>query len=102
MAVIRQVDAQMIGRLYAEMVEDDPDVQEIYVRPFGDSIEVWMLTSHSNYDAEDAIFDAAVAVQRRVPDTRIDLHVVNPRHYPTTCDLVRDIIPDNAVAVPAT
>ena len=99
MAVTRQVDAQTVGQTFAEMTESDPEVRGIYVRPSGDSIDVWMLTSHPDYDAEDAVFETTVAIQRRFPDTPIHLHLVNPRHYTTGCDLVSEVIPSNAVAV---
>lgn len=100
MAVTRQVDARTIGQTFAEMAEGDPEVHGIYVRPFGDSIDVWMLASHPDYDSEDAVFKTTVTVQRRFPDTHIHLHLVNPRHYPTVCDLENEVIPSNAVAIP--
>ena len=99
MAVVRQVHARTVGQTFAEMTERDPDVHGIYVRPSRDSIDVWMLASHPDYDSEDVVFETTVAIQRRFPDTPIHLHLVNPRHYPTGCDLEDDVIPSNAVAI---
>lgn len=71
MAVTRHVDARTVGQTFAEMTERDPDAHGIYVRPSGDSIDVWMLASHSDYDSGDAVFEMTVTIQRRFPDTPI-------------------------------
>jgi hypothetical protein len=99
MAVTRQVDARTVGQTFAEMTEGYPDVHGIYVRPSGDAIDVWMLASHSDYDSEDAVFETTVAIRRRFPDVPIHVYLVNPRHYPTGCDLENDVIPSNAIAI---
>jgi hypothetical protein len=102
MAVTRQVDAQTIGQMYVEMAASDPDVHGIYARSLGDAIDIWMVATHPDYDAEDAVFETTVAIQRRFPDVHIHLHLVNPRLYPSVSDLETDVIPSNAIAIPLT
>lgn len=101
MAVTRQVDAQTIGRLYAESVRDLETVRSVHVRETRDWLEVWVVTEPIDILDEEPLFEAGVALEDRFPDSGILIHVVNPRDYPEHYDILGNVVPTQAKAVAA-
>ena len=102
MAVTRQVDAQMIGRLYAESVHDLSFVRSVHVRETRNWLEVWVVTEPIDILDEEPLFEAGVNLRHRFPDAGIQVHVVNPEDYPDHYDLIQHVVPTQAKAVTAT
>lgn len=99
MAVTRQVDAQTIGRLYAESVRDLGFVRSIHVRETRDWLEVWVVTEPIDILDEEPLYEAGVRLWDRFPESGILIRVVNPDDFPTDYDMVRDVVPSQAKAV---
>lgn len=101
MAVTRQVDAQTIGRLYAESVRDLGTVRSVHVRETQDWLEVWVVTEPIDFPDEEPLFEAGVNLRYRYPDAGVLIHVVNPNDYPDQYDLVQRVVPRRAKSVAA-
>lgn len=103
MAIARQVNAQTIGRLYAESVSDLGFVQSVHVRETRDWLEVWVVTELIEPEDEYPLYEAGVKLWNRFPEAGILVRVVNPESFPPGYDLVRDVVPSQAesVTIPA-
>lgn len=100
MAVTRQVDAQTVGQMYANLVRDDPAVRGVYVLENADCVELWVLTRHIEIDDEERYYGAGVALQGEIPDTYVMIRLANPRHFSPGYDLKANVIPSGAIAIP--
>jgi len=101
MAVTRQVDAQTIGRLYAESIRDLGSVRSVHVRETRDWLEVWVVTEPIEMVDEEPLFEAGVMMEDRFPEAGILIRVANPKDYPEHYDMIRDVVPAQAKVVAA-
>jgi hypothetical protein len=99
MAVTRQVDAQTIGRLYAESVGDLGIVRSVHVCETRDWLEIWVVTEPIDFVDEELLYQAGVNLRHRHPDAGVLVQVVNPNDYPDHYDLVQRVVPTRAKAV---
>ena len=101
MAVTRQVDAQTIGKTFAESVRDLGFVRSVHVRETPDWLEVWVVTEPIDILDEEPLYEAGVNLRRRFPGAGVLIHVVNPNDYPDRYDLVQHVVPTRAKTVAA-
>lgn len=99
MAVTRQIDAQTIGKLYAESVRDLGLVRSVHVRETRDCLEIWVVTVAIDLLEEEPLYEAGVQLWDRYPEAGVLIHVVNPMDYPEGHDLVRNVVPSRAKEV---
>ena len=99
MAIIRQVDAQTIGRDYAESVRDLGFVRSVHVRETRDWLEIWVVTEPIDLLEEEPLYEAGVHLWDRFPEAGVLIHVVNPMDYPEGHDLIRNVVPSRAKEV---
>jgi hypothetical protein len=99
MAVTRQVDAQTIGRLYAESVRDLGTVRSVHTRETSDWLEVWVVTEPIDILDEEPLYEAGVNLRHRFPESGILIRLANPREFPERYEMLRDVVPIQAEAV---
>ncbi len=96
MAVTRQVDAQTIGRHYAEIVRDLGFVRSVHVHETRDWLEVWVVTEPIDMLEEEPLYEAGGDLWDRFPEAGILVRVLNPADFPAHYDVTRDVLPSKA------
>jgi hypothetical protein len=93
MAVAARVSASELGRTFAQAVQDEPVVTELWVTTRRDAIHLWLLIDDAGDDEERALYGLLHLLDERFPDADFELHVLNRASY--TIDL-HDVLPSDA------
>jgi hypothetical protein len=99
MALTTQTYAEQVGRAYADVMQGDPDVLELWVSMVPGCVHVWLIMPLSEMEVERRLHGYTDLVYDRfgTVDTDIFLHTLNPRHFRGD---VRNVVPCNAVQIP--
>ena len=82
MALATTALAQEIGRALVELLRDAPAAQRLWVRPTGDTVDVWVLTAPLDVHQERAFYDVIPLLHDRFADAAFRFHAINPRDFP--------------------
>lgn len=72
---------QELGRAFAQAVQGEPGVRELWVTTRPDGVHLWLLVEPMELDAERRLHGLTAALYGRFPDADFHLHVVNLRHF---------------------
>jgi hypothetical protein len=99
MATTQTTLAHELGVSYAEVIQDEPGVKSVWVRPVRDYFQIWVETEPIDDDAERRLFAATSVVTDRFPGIYVLYLLANPRfHVPGTA-MVGGVIPQAAECV---
>ncbi|ACZ37663.1 MAG: hypothetical protein DIU58_002620 [Sphaerobacter thermophilus] len=93
-----EIPVQRIGRAFAALIQDEPAVQQFWVRQHCGWVELWLLTEPIDRSIERHLYGTVSHLYEQFPEAAIRLHLINPRLY-EAMDL-ETIIPQDAESVP--
>lgn len=81
MALQKITYASSIGETLATLLQGEPEALRLWTNMNRDAIEFWLLTEPILVDTERHLYGIAVELHGRFPQSFIDFHLVNPRHF---------------------
>jgi hypothetical protein len=78
---------QAIAREFAAAIRGNPAVEQLWMRPGEDVIELWVITTPIGGDDELSIYEEAANLKRQYSDVYIRPLVLNPRFFSEGTDL---------------
>ena len=83
MVVDRKLTVESLGKAFAEHLRNEPDVRELWVAEDEDGFVVSIITDEIDPERERHLYAYASPIQRKLPDALFEVHVSNPRYYPS-------------------
>lgn len=103
MVVDRAIDANEVGRTFAQHVQNTSDVVGVWVRLHREVFEVWVQTEPISTDREYELYSLVRLLHETFPHALIRFHLINPCDFdePDENDLAVDAgVPQNAEPIP--
>lgn len=92
------VDPLVVAREFAELLRDEPDAAEVWMRPTRDLIEIHLITAPTDAETERRFAEAFGILIERHHHISIAPRVHNPRDFANETDL-RRTIPHDAISI---
>ena len=83
-AAARHARAVEIGRVFAEIVRDEPSVRALWVTADTEEIgmHLWLITDPLDWEAQEHFYGApSEQIEDRFPQDGVWVHVLNPRNH---------------------
>jgi hypothetical protein len=101
MVTDRVVDAQEVGRAFAELVRNDSSVRSVWADQSRDVFTIWSLTEPISADRERELYAVVDQLHEIFPYALIEFHLINLLHYEAEPEdlVLEEMLPTTAVHI---